>query len=64
MWQSARKNWNATRILEIERQEAFARANQDKAVSNEQALRVGEKQRYVLEQKIAVEEKEIHKSNT
>jgi uncharacterized membrane protein YqiK len=47
-------------LLEIERQEAFARANQDKAVSNEQALRVGEKQRYVLEQKIAVEEKEIH----
>ena len=51
-------------LLEIERQEAFARANQDKAVSNEQALRVGEKQRYVLEQKIAVEEKEIHNEQT
>jgi uncharacterized membrane protein YqiK len=51
-------------LLEIERQEAFARANQDKAVSNEQALRVGEKQRYVLEQKIAVEETEIHNEQT
>ena len=51
-------------LLEIERQEAFARANQDKAVANEQALRVGEKQRYVLEQKIAVEEKEIHNEQT
>ena len=51
-------------LLEIERQEAFARANQDKAVSNEQALRVGEKQRYVLEQKMAVEEKEIHNEQT
>ena len=51
-------------LLEIERQEAFARANQDKAVSNEQALRVGEKQRYVLDQKIAVEEKEIHNEQT
>ena len=51
-------------LLEIERQEAFARANQDKAVSNEQALRVGEKQRYVLDQKIAVEEKEIHNEKT
>ncbi len=51
-------------LLEIERQEAFARANQDRAVSNEQALRVGEKQRYVLEQKMAVEEKEIRNEQT
>ena len=51
-------------LLEIERQEAFARANQDKAVSNEQALRVGEKQRYVLEQKMAVEQKEIENEQT
>jgi len=51
-------------LLEIERQEAFAKANQDKAVSNEQALRVGEKQRYVLEQKMAVEQKEIENEQT
>ncbi len=46
-------------LLEIERQEAFAKAGQDKAVSNEQALQVGAKQRYVLDQKLAVEQKEI-----
>lgn len=46
-------------LLEIERQEAFARASQDKNVSNEQALQVGSKQRYVLDQKLAVEQKEI-----
>ena len=46
-------------MLEIERQEAFARASQDKNVSNEQALQVGSKQRYVLDQKLAVEQKEI-----
>ena len=46
-------------LLEIERKEAFARANQDKAVSNEQALQLSEKQIYVLEQRKAVEETEI-----
>ena len=46
-------------LLEIERQEAFAKAGQDKDVSNEQALQVGTKQRYVLDQKLAVEQKEI-----
>ena len=46
-------------LLEIERQEAFARASQDKNVSNEQALQVGSKQRYVLDQKLAVEQKQI-----
>ena len=46
-------------LLEIERQEAFAKASQDKNVSNEQALQVGSKQRYVLDQKLAVEQKEI-----
>ena len=46
-------------LLELERQEAFARANQDKSVSNEQALQLGEKQIYVLNQRMAVEEREI-----
>ncbi len=46
-------------LLEIERQEAFARAGQDKAVANEQALQLGEKQIYMLDQRKAVEEKEI-----
>ena len=46
-------------LLEIERQEAFARANQDKAVANEQALQIGEKQIYMLDQRKSVEEKEI-----
>ncbi len=46
-------------LLEIERQEAFARASQDKDVSNEQALRLGEKQIYVLDQRMAVEQREI-----
>ena len=46
-------------LLEIERNEAFARAQQDKDVSNEQALRVGEKQIYVLDQRMSVEQKEI-----
>ena len=46
-------------LLEIERQEAVARAGQDKAVSNEQALQLGQKQIYVLDQRKAVEEKEI-----
>jgi uncharacterized membrane protein YqiK len=46
-------------LLEIEKQEAFAKAGQDKDVANEQALRVGEKQIYILDQRMAVEQKEI-----
>ena len=46
-------------LLDIERQEAFARAQQDKDVSNEQALQVGQKQVYVLDQRMVVENKEI-----
>ena len=46
-------------LLEIERQEAFARAGQDKSVANEQALQLGAKQIYMLDQRKAVEEKEI-----
>ena len=46
-------------LFEIERQEAFARAQQDREISNEQALQVGQKQIYVLDQRMAVETKEI-----
>ena len=46
-------------LLEIEKQEAFARANQDREVSNEQAQQIGSKQIYVLDQRMAVEQKEI-----
>jgi uncharacterized membrane protein YqiK len=46
-------------LLEIERQEAIARANQDKEVANEQAKQLREKQTYVLDQRMAVEEREI-----
>ncbi len=46
-------------LLEIERQEAFARADQDKSVSNDQALHVREKQIFVLNQRRAVEEQEL-----
>ena len=46
-------------MLEIEKNEAFARANQDREVSNEQALQLSEKQKYVLNQRRAVEEREI-----
>ncbi len=46
-------------LLEIERQEATARANQDKAISNEQALQMREKQVFILNQRKAVEEQEI-----
>ena len=46
-------------LLEIEREEAFARANQDKAISNEEALQMGEKQIFILDQRKAVEEREI-----
>ena len=46
-------------MLEIERQEAFARASQDKEVSNEQALKLQEKQVYILDQRLQVDTKEI-----
>ncbi len=46
-------------LLEIEKQEAFARASQDREVANEQALQIGQKQVYVLDQRMAVERKEI-----
>lgn len=46
-------------LLEIERQEAVARANQDKEVANEQAKQLREKQTYVLDQRLAVEQREL-----
>lgn len=46
-------------LLEIERQEAYARANQDKSVSNEEAQQMREKQVFILNQRRAVEEQEI-----
>ena len=46
-------------LLEIEKQEAFARAHQDREVANEQALQIGNKQMYVLDQRMGVEQKEI-----
>jgi uncharacterized membrane protein YqiK len=46
-------------LLEIERHEAVARANQDKEIANEQAKQLGEKQIFVLDQRMGVEEKEI-----
>ena len=46
-------------LLEIEKQEAFARAQQDREVANEQAQQIGNKQMYVLDQRMAVEQKEI-----
>ena len=46
-------------LLEIEKQEAFARANQDREVANEQAQQIGNKQMYVLDQRRAVEQNEI-----
>ena len=51
-------------LLEIERQEAFARAGQDKDIANEQALQIGQKQIYVLDQRMAVENKEIDNDKT
>ncbi len=51
-------------LLEIERHEAVARANQDKEVTNEQAKQLGEKQIYVLDQRMGVEEKEIDNEKT
>jgi uncharacterized membrane protein YqiK len=46
-------------LLEIERQEAIARANQDKEIANEQAKQLREKQTFVLDQRLAVEQREI-----
>jgi uncharacterized membrane protein YqiK len=46
-------------LLEIERQEAIARASQDKEIANEQAKQLREKQTFVLDQRLAVEEREI-----
>ena len=51
-------------LLEIEKQEAQARANQDKAVSNEEALQLREKQVFILNQRKAVEEQEIENEVT
>ncbi len=51
-------------LLEIERQEAVARANQDREVTNEEALQLGQKQMYVLDQRKAVEEREINNELT
>tara|TARA_R110002167_G_scaffold38389_3_gene119565 strand:+ start:254 stop:3091 length:2838 start_codon:yes stop_codon:yes gene_type:complete len=46
-------------LLEIERHEAVARANQDKEIANEQAKQLGEKQIFVLDRRMSVEEREI-----
>ena len=46
-------------LLEIERQEAVARASQDKDIANEQAKQLREKQTFVLDQRLAVEQREI-----
>ena len=46
-------------LLEIEKREAFARAHQDREVANEQAQQIGNKQMYVLDQRMEVEQKEI-----
>jgi uncharacterized membrane protein YqiK len=46
-------------LLEIERQEAVARASQDKDIANEQAKQLREKQTFVLDQRLAVEQREL-----
>jgi uncharacterized membrane protein YqiK len=51
-------------LLEIERQEAVARASQDKEVANEQAKQLREKQTFVLDQRLAVEQKELENEKT
>ena len=51
-------------LLEIEKQEALARANQDKSVSNEEAQQLREKQVFILNQRKAVEEQEIENEVT
>ena len=51
-------------LLEIERQEAVALASQDKEVANEQAKQLREKQTFVLDQRLAVEQKELENEKT
>ena len=51
-------------LLEIERQEAVARASQDKEVANEQAKQLREKQTFVLDQRLAVEQRELENEKT
>jgi uncharacterized membrane protein YqiK len=51
-------------LLEIERQEAVARASQDKDIANEQAKQLREKQTFVLDQRLAVEQKELENEKT
>src|SRR6476659_2980884 len=51
-------------LLEIERQEAVARASQDKEVDNEKAKQLREKQTFVLDQCLAVEQKELENEKT
>ena len=46
-------------LLEIERHEAVARASQDKEIANEQAKQLREKQTYVLDQRLVVEQREL-----
>src|SRR5271163_2324418 len=46
-------------LLDIERQEAIARASQDKEIANEQAKQLREKQTFVLDQRLAVEQREL-----
>ena len=46
-------------LLEIERQEAVARASQDKEIANEQAKQLREKQTFVLDQRLAIEQREL-----
>ena len=46
-------------LLEIERAEAVAKASQDKEIANEQALQLGAKQTFLLDQRKAVEQREI-----
>jgi uncharacterized membrane protein YqiK len=46
-------------LLEIERAEAVAKASQDKEIANEQALQLGAKQTFLLDQRKTVEQHEI-----
>ena len=46
-------------LLEIERAEAVAKASQDKEIANEQALQLGAKQTFLLDQRKSVEQHEI-----
>ncbi len=51
-------------LLEIEKNEALAKAGQDKTISNEQAQQLREKQIFILDQRKAVEEREIENDVT